>query len=340
MSSIPDVLIVGAGLAGLAAGRDLARAGRSVHVLEKSRGVGGRAATRRLELDGRVVPVDHGAQYFTAKNQHLSALLPKLIQQGLVREWARSFPALRPGGIVAQPPRHPRYACPDGMSSLGRVFLQGWEAHDQPLALETEALVTGVQEAAEGWMVMLADGSTRLGRALVLNMPAPQALKLTQGLLKPEVQRALQAVRYAPCWAAILVPHQLPHLDWMGLEIEHAVLAWAALDHTKRAVPDPPVLVLQASPEWSQAHLELDPEEALQQIVKAAQELFGEWIGQYHTAIAHRWRYALPTQPHPQPYLAQGSLVFCGDWCAGARIEAALESGWATSNYLLEFSQP
>ena len=37
--------IVGAGLAGLAAGRDLARAGLNVHLLEKSRGVAGRASS-------------------------------------------------------------------------------------------------------------------------------------------------------------------------------------------------------------------------------------------------------------------------------------------------------
>ncbi|MGK0619276.1 NAD(P)/FAD-dependent oxidoreductase [Meiothermus cerbereus] len=340
MTGIPDVLVVGAGLAGLAAARDLARAGHTVHILEKSRGVAGRAATRRLELDGRVVPVDHGAQYFTAKNAPLQLLLPDLVQHGLVREWAQGFPVLKASGIKARRPGHPRYICPDGMSTLGKVFLQGWEAHDRPLPLEIEALVTGVQKAAEGWTVTLEDGSTRSGRALVLNMPAPQALRLTQGQLKPEVQMALQAVRYAPCWAVILVPRQLPYLDWVGLEIEHPVLAWAALDHTKRAVPDPPVLVLQASPEWSQAHLELDPDEALQQIIKAAQELFGDWIGQCRTAMAHRWRYALPTQTHPWPYLTQENLVFCGDWCGGPRIEAALESGWASADYLVKYLWP
>jgi len=340
MTGIPDVLMVGAGLAGLAAARDLARAGHTVHILEKSRGVAGRAATRRLELDGRVVPVDHGAQYFTAKNAPLRILLPDLVQHGLVREWAQGFPVLKPSGIKARRPGHPRYICPDGMSTLGKVFLQGWEAYDQPLPLEVEALVTGVQKATDGWTVTLEDGSTRSGRALVLNMPAPQALKLTQGQLKPEVQMALQAVRYAPCWAAILVPRQLPYLDWVGLEIEHPVLAWAALDHTKRAAPEPAVLVLHASPEWSQAHLELDPDEALRQIIEAAQELFGDWIGQCRTAMAHRWHYALPTQTHPWPYLAQENLVFCGDWCGGPRIEAALESGWASADYLVEYLRP
>ncbi|WP_157463608.1 FAD-dependent oxidoreductase, partial [Deinococcus pimensis] len=38
-----DVLVVGAGLGGLACARDLRRAGRRVLLLDKSRGVSGRA---------------------------------------------------------------------------------------------------------------------------------------------------------------------------------------------------------------------------------------------------------------------------------------------------------
>ena len=51
-----DVVVVGAGLAGLAAARRAAREGMSVEVIEKSGGLGGRLATRRVGD----LPVDHG----------------------------------------------------------------------------------------------------------------------------------------------------------------------------------------------------------------------------------------------------------------------------------------
>jgi predicted NAD/FAD-dependent oxidoreductase len=43
-----DVLVVGAGMAGLTAAAELQRAGRRVLVLDEGRGVGGRLASRRI----------------------------------------------------------------------------------------------------------------------------------------------------------------------------------------------------------------------------------------------------------------------------------------------------
>ncbi len=56
------VAVVGAGLAGLAAARELRADGHEVVVLEKSRGLGGRLATRRAE--GTVL--DHGSPVLAA----------------------------------------------------------------------------------------------------------------------------------------------------------------------------------------------------------------------------------------------------------------------------------
>ena len=60
--------MIGAGLAGLAAARSLADAGVTVTVFEKSRGVGGRTATRREGLWA----FDHGAQYATFRDARLA----------------------------------------------------------------------------------------------------------------------------------------------------------------------------------------------------------------------------------------------------------------------------
>jgi len=49
MTTSPDVVIIGAGLAGLACGRHLTDAGISFQILETSDGVGGRVRTDQFE---------------------------------------------------------------------------------------------------------------------------------------------------------------------------------------------------------------------------------------------------------------------------------------------------
>jgi monoamine oxidase len=58
-----DVLIVGAGAAGLAAGRTLAAAGRRTAIVEARARVGGRILTEHLACSGGTIPVELGAEF-------------------------------------------------------------------------------------------------------------------------------------------------------------------------------------------------------------------------------------------------------------------------------------
>jgi renalase len=324
-----DLLVVGAGLAGLALARDLADAGWSVQLLDKSRGVGGRAATRRIQQDDMNLQIDHGAQFFTARGDRLQQWVQQLQSQGVVAEWGAQTVRWSGGQFQRVPHRHPRYICPAGMSALARALLQG----KAPLNFTPQATVTAIESLADGWAVHTQEGRQFEARQLVLNMPAPQALQVAAGSLETQTRLALEAVQFAPCWAALVVLENLADLGWQALEADHPVLAWLALDHTRRAGVSSPVLVLHGQPAWSQTHLDQTPQLALEALLQAASEVLGQPLRPLWSQ-AHRWRYALPSQPYPGPFLVQDSLAFCGDWCGGARVEAALESGWALARQL------
>jgi monoamine oxidase len=68
-----DVIVIGAGAAGLAAAQELARAGRSVLVLEARERVGGRCWTRRMP--GLEIPVELGAEFIHGEAKVTHALL-------------------------------------------------------------------------------------------------------------------------------------------------------------------------------------------------------------------------------------------------------------------------
>ena len=156
---IHDVLILGAGLSGLKAARDLQAAGRSVLVLDKGRGVGGRAATRRW--DG--VPVDHGAQFFTARSAEFRAQVADWIARGVCFEWAKGFHQWDEDKGL-QPPDadkeagHPRHACRAGMSALGKDLAAGLTEG----SVRTGARATTLAWVGDHWQARI-EGAGRTG---------------------------------------------------------------------------------------------------------------------------------------------------------------------------------
>ena len=77
-----DVLVIGAGLAGVAAAVAAQDAGLDVRVIDRGRRPGGRMASRRLretgtDFDGRVA--DHGASYFTVRDADFTEAVNSLI---------------------------------------------------------------------------------------------------------------------------------------------------------------------------------------------------------------------------------------------------------------------
>jgi len=76
---VDPVIVVGAGISGVAAAREVKDAGLPVVVVDRGRRIGGRMASRTI--DGR--PVDIGASYFTASDPAFTALVADWQQRGL-----------------------------------------------------------------------------------------------------------------------------------------------------------------------------------------------------------------------------------------------------------------
>ena len=104
------VVVVGAGLAGLVAARDLA-AEHEVVVLDKGRSVGGRLATRRI---GDAV-LDHGAQFFTVRGDDFRTQVDDWLARDVARVWCHGFDGGGDG--------YPRYCGTTGMTALAKATI-------------------------------------------------------------------------------------------------------------------------------------------------------------------------------------------------------------------------
>lgn len=274
-----DVVVVGAGVAGLACARRLARAGRRVTVLERARGVGGRCATRRLE-SGQ--PVDHGVAFLHGSEPAFLDAIDEVDAERL-EGWPL---AVEGRGVPCQPDtytaRDRRVAFRDGVSVFPKHL-----ARD--LDVRTGVTVTEVREGA----VALADGSVIEARHVVLALALEQARALLPARAELEAARTLLGwLASVPCLAVIAAYERAPEPRFDVLYPDEGALQTVVHDSSKRAAPPLRVLVLQAGVRASEAWLDADPEVWQRALLDEAATRIGSWAAQPTLAIAHRWKHA------------------------------------------------
>jgi len=333
-----DAVVVGAGIAGLSAARELVTAGGRVLVLDKARGLGGRMATRRL---GSAV-CDHGAQFFTVRGRAFGGIVAEAHEAGVAVEWCRGFP--RDGSLGdGESEGHPRWRGVRGMTDLPKQ-LAGWLTESGRCVIRSSARAVAVAAAGGMAAVALENGDSIAARGAILTPPVPQSLDLLAAGGLPvvaEARRSLEEVAYDPCFAALLVldrPSLVPPPG--GIQFDPAgggPLAWIG-DNCQKGISPVPALTIHADGAFSRRHFNDPPEQVTATLIDHARR----WIdGDPATAVIerslHRWKFALPTTIIPEPLLAVSHtppIACCGDAFAGPRVEGAASSGLAAGRWL------
>jgi predicted NAD/FAD-dependent oxidoreductase len=315
-----DVIIVGAGMAGLTAAARLQQSGITTTVLDKGRVPGGRMATRRIGE----ASFDHGAQHFSARTAEFKEQTQRWIEQGLVREWFTS-----PSSTVEGRPIEPRHAGRGGMRRIA-------EHVAADLRVETSVAVEQIDMTSEGVAVVTSQGRTWRAAGAILTPPAPQTLPLLRRSAVPmaaAVEGMLAATSYDPCLAVMARLDSEADLSDGHATPDDGPIAWIA-DNQHKGVSEAPAVTIHSSPEFAEANLETDPEWWVPQLVEAGEPYLA---GAVIETKGHRWRYAQPRRTFEigATTAAPGlPVVVAGELFAGARVEGAFLSGRAAAELL------
>jgi predicted NAD/FAD-dependent oxidoreductase len=300
------IAVIGAGMCGLTCASALQEAGRRVTVYDKSRGVGGRLATRRVPHRGGELAFDHGAPEATGDDP---AFLGWLADLGAVA---------RDGAALGLP----------GMSGLLRPLAR-------TLDIRAGAEVAAVTRDGGGWTLDHSDGSQAAGfGAVVLAIPAPQALRLLPDEV-PGMARALASVSMAPCWTLLAA------FD-TGLAAPDLILGAGDIARAERQSSRPgrsdapEAWVAHFAPEFTRAHLETGQEAVLPLLMDRFADAAGPLPSAAYAA-AHRWRFARTEVPLGAAFAGDpaAGLLAGGDWALGPNAIHAWKSGRAMAGALL-----
>ncbi|HYE89157.1 MAG TPA: FAD-dependent oxidoreductase [Vicinamibacterales bacterium] len=306
------VAVIGAGIAGLSAARELTARGHDVVVFEKSRVPGGRVATRSVAavelprgLSGDLA-FDHGAQYFTVRDDRFSMLAAEWERDRIITRWTGRIVSFDGEGWedLAASAEHKdvthRYVGTPGMSAIAA------------------ALSTGLDIRFEQRIGSIAALSSDFDRVIVA-VPPGEASRLVPGL--PPV--AMQ-----PCWTVMAAFEERVAARFDAAFVNGSALAWIARNSSKpKRNWKIDTWVMHASTAWSAAHLDDRSDDVGAFLMEAFEDLIAAGLPKAFYAAVHRWRHATADPPLAVGTIRYGDVVVCGDWCKGPRIEDAYLSG-------------
>ena len=321
------IAIIGTGLAGLSAAQALSDAGLSVTLFDKSRGSGGRMASKRSEAGS----LDLGAQYFTARDRRFAEAMQQWRQHGWVDNWHPALYQARNGALALSADEQERWVATPRMSALTRALLGGHQVH-------FSCRISEVFRGEQHWTLLDTEGNNHGPFShVIVATPAPQASTLLSAA--PKLAAVAASVPMEPTWAVALGFTQALETPVQACFVEDSPLQWLARNNSKPGRQHPQdCWVLHATSSWTRQHVDSSKEAVIDQLRGAFAELIGCAVPAPSLSLAHRWLYARPVQAHEWGALADSDLGLyaCGDWCLSGRVEGAWLSGQEAARKLLE----
>jgi renalase len=319
-----QVAIIGAGLAGLSCASALIKAGIQVTVFEKSRSVAGRMSTRK----GDGWQCDHGARYFTARDPAFQEQLAVWLEQGVAAQWHTPIGVYENQAWHGSKPSVTRYVGTPWMTSPAHHLAQS-------LKIQSSHTITSINRAQEQWELHTAEHGLLDYQPnwLVLAIPAPQALTLTQSI-DPAIVELHQQAKTEGCWTIMLRFNQAITMPFEAAFINDGILSWVARNNAKPQRAGEEVWVIHAQSQWSQNHIDADPNTIAPQMIAAFIAIGGKAPTEY---VIHRWRYASSDTSYQECFHCdfERGIGYCGDWLHGGRVEGAWLSGQALANTII-----
>jgi renalase len=299
-----DLLIIGAGIAGLAAGRMSQQFGQKVMLIDKGRRVGGRVSTRRS--DGFIF--NHGAQFATSKSSDFGYILRAASTAGMATNWQIEDKKMVVTGTPVM------RAIP--------MFLA------DNLPIQQNRRIASIIHKTDHIQCVDTDDVTLTARKVICTAPAPQTVALLADDF-PDLAATASHAAYAPCITVMLGLADDKHLPKMPVKSPQHDICWAVCETARpTAAQHRPALTIQADAAWSDAHKDDTPNSIIKQLFEKYQLATGCQVGEVLHAHEHRWLYAKVTTPSPEDsIICQKNMAIAGDWLGGGRIEHAFISG-------------
>lgn len=342
------IAIIGAGISGVCAANLLVEQGFLVDVFEKSRGLGGRLTTKRLNW----AHIDIGAQYFTARDPRFIKQVESWQSQQAAAVWNFQPHSLKGDHLSLSDDETIRYVGTPRMNSIVHEMSKGVNIK---LGTRINTIRLSKQlSAQQTWCLIDESGQEYTGYDwLIVSAPADQ----TQYLLDhsptdlSSIARQIPDNAHRPCWSVGLTTVGFVPENIQGI-FGDDVISWVSRQSAKpsrSSLSGDDCWMLHFSDKWSSINSKNTRENPTQIAL--------DWLNTHlqplrqngakpltlDNSYEHFWLYAKLSDEYTslKPLISrQKKVAVIGDWCFGGRVEGAYLSALDIVDYLAKNKTP
>ncbi|MEX2585939.1 MAG: FAD-dependent oxidoreductase [Balneolaceae bacterium] len=336
--------IIGAGIAGLAAGKELSLAGHEVTVIEKNQVLGGRLAARRFGPDNSWI-ADYGVSSLPATTPDFRSFAAELLERGLLNVWDRHSIQFDGDKLLDTPPSSDKgthYIAPEGLDRVAS-YLSRWVDVKSNERAGGLTLIGKNRARKRPWMINLTSFNTFEADAVIVAAPAPEAygvLLTTQDEVRVlKLIREIDEVDYDASFSLVVTYEGVEPPDWSRLACRGSIIESITNENSKRDLPET-VLVVRSSPDFSRLWREKAEEEVAESLLEETVRILGKPFGNGSGSWVHFWTFARPRSIIERPFMEledeEAPLAVIGDYFQGNDTEHSFCSGLKLARHWIE----
>ena len=306
------VAVIGAGMCGISCASYLQKNGFGVTIFEKSRGIGGRMASRRINEQ---VSVDHGAQYIKPYSKNFLHFLEETVRAGFASSWS-------PLGMAKNYIQEKKIFV--GTPRMNSILKNS----SNNLEINFSSKINKILSNFNKWKLVIEGIEYQKEFDIVVfAIPFHQISEIIDDSWS--TVKKISKVKMSPCWTLMLLTkNKLSFSDYEKLDNEK--ISSITFDTSKpQRNKKFNSYIIHSNPNWSERHISYDQNKIEEMLINILTKDFGQDLNIEYIK-AHRWLYAQTTDPLGKPFIKNenNSLYAGGDWCLGTNVESAFISGF------------
>ena len=324
-----NVAIIGAGITGVTIA-NLLQKKYNLTVFEKSRGVGGRMATRRAEP----YQFNHGAQYFKVENKEFKDFVQPLMVNKIIKPLKTNQIEILNKNVIKRTKIYNQqyFTAGSKMNSVVKYLI------NNNFSIKLLCKIEKILKENDNWFII---DSNKVSYGpynwLFITIPPNQAIEILYNSFK--FLDIIKKIKMRSCYSLMLGFDEIKEFDFDTALFLDEDIQWLSISKKILEKKEYYNLLINSSYNFAEQNINGSKDKISNYLIKQVSDILQCELNNYKHKALHFWKYAMSEKNNNLGSLLDEDfkIIVCGDWCMNGKVEGGFLSAKDAVNKLLKY---